>query len=76
MRQNVTHCSVMRIGHFLPSFTREQYKLEDPPEKEGNEIDLLMLLAKVLEQFKANRYKEIICSLAKFSNCELRLSKS
>ena len=55
MRQNVTHCSVMRIGHFLPSFTREQYKLEDPPEKEGNEIDLLMLLAKVLEQFKANR---------------------
>ena len=25
-----------------------------------------MLLAKVLEQFKANRYKEIICSLANF----------
>ena len=38
--------------------------VEDLSEKEGNEIDLLMLLAKVLKQFKGK--SEIICSLAKF----------
>ena len=39
-------------------------KVEDLSEKEGNEIDLLMLLAKVLKQLKGKL--EIICSLAKF----------